>query len=79
MGAGNKRTRATKGAASERPLIKAFAAIPGNIMEGNINFRNTKTKAETKTLTHQGHSTSRFSNPIVVTVSRQLAHLGMLR
>jgi hypothetical protein len=41
MGAGNKRTRTTNGAASERPLVKAFAAMPGKIMKGNTNFKNT--------------------------------------
>ena len=34
MGAGNKRTRATKGATPERPLVKAFAAIRGKIIDG---------------------------------------------
>jgi len=61
-GAGNRRTRATNGAALERPLVKAFAAMPGKWIEGNINLKNTNANPDTKTLTHQGHSTSRLSN-----------------
>ncbi len=61
MGAGNKSTSATKGAALEIPLTKAFAAMPGKIMEGKMNFKNTNANPESKTLTHHGHSTSRLS------------------
>jgi hypothetical protein len=61
IGAGNKRTRATIGAMPERPLAKAFAAIPLKSIEGNMNLRNTKAMPERATLTHHGHSTSRLS------------------
>jgi hypothetical protein len=51
MGAGSKRTRATNGAASESPLVKAFAAIPWKVIEGNINLKDTKAILETRTVT----------------------------
>jgi hypothetical protein len=60
MGAGKRRARLTKGAALERPLTKAFAAIPGNKIEGNMNFRTTEAKPESNTLTHQGYSSFRI-------------------
>jgi len=61
IGAGNKRTRATNGAAPERPLAKAFVAISLKSIKGNMNLRNTNAMPETKTLTYQGHSISRLS------------------
>jgi hypothetical protein len=61
IGAGSKRTRATNGAAPERPLADAFAAMFPKSIEGNMNLKNTKATAETKTLTHHGHSTSELS------------------
>ena len=61
IGAGSKRTRATKGATAERPLAKAFAAMLPKSIEGNMNLKNTEAAAETITLTHQGHSTSKLS------------------
>jgi hypothetical protein len=61
IGAGRKRTRATNGAALERPLAKEFADVLPKSNEGNMNLKNTNVAAETITLTHHGHSTSKLS------------------
>jgi len=61
MGGGNKRTRATIGAPPERPFAKEFAAMLPKSMEGSMNLKNTNAMSETKMLTYQGHSTSKFS------------------
>jgi hypothetical protein len=61
IGAGSKRIMATNGAALERPLAKEFAATPPKSIEGNMNLRNKNAIPATKTLTHQGYSTSKLS------------------
>jgi hypothetical protein len=61
IGAGNKRTRATNGAALEIPFAKALAAILPKSIDGSMNLKNTNAMPETKMLIHQGHSTSRLS------------------
>ena len=61
MGAGSKRTKATNGATLERPLAKDFAAMPPKSIEGSMNLRATNAIPATKTLSHQGYSTSRLS------------------
>lgn len=52
---------ATNGAALERPFAKEFAAMAPKSIEGNMNLRPINAMPETKTLTHQGHSTSKLS------------------
>jgi len=55
IGAGIKRTRAIKGVAPEIPLPKELIVVklPKSI-PGNMAFKNTKTRPEITTPTHQG-------------------------
>jgi hypothetical protein len=59
IGAGINTTRARKGGNHDKlwstPFMKGF----WRLIEGYMNFRNTKAMPETKTLTHHGHETSR--------------------
>jgi len=43
-----------KGAAPEIPFAKELIAVFPKSIEGNMAFKNTKTRPETRRLTHQG-------------------------
>jgi hypothetical protein len=42
------------GAAPEIPFAKEVITIFSKTIDGNMAFKNTKTRPETRTLTHQG-------------------------